>query len=182
MKKILLILMLLLGLCANAEPLTGGVEWVEITQEARDERIERFRPEEFSTAADLGHKKDTGYRRHVMLVSEGLLETDKAKLCAFHKGKLLYMYAIQYKDNPRNAYYYSLLGKLYYVDEMSDNYPNFPYTSRQYRANGKPVGYIYFEDRDTQYMYSPNGDFIGLWYKDKMYDRTGKQLLTRSNW
>ena len=38
------------------------------------------------------------------------------------------------------------------------------------------------EKKDMQYMYKPNGKFKGVWYKDKMYDRNGKQTLTRTNW
>lgn len=182
MKQILLSLVILLGLSVSAEVLTGSAEWVEITQDARDARIEEFRPEEFGAAGEFDRKKDKEYRYHVMLVAEGFDETDTAKLGAFYKGRILYMYAIQYKSDPRKAYYYSLLGKLYYVDVISEDYPNFPYTSRQYRANGKPVSYIHCFDRNTQYMYKPDGEFTGLWYKDKMYDRTGKQVLTRTNW
>ncbi len=167
---------------ASPPAFAGGVEWVEITQEARDQRIEEFKPGEFGAIQGIDRKKDTDYRRHVALVAEGLLDTDKAKLCAFYKGKMLYMYAIQYKADPRKAYYYSLFGKLYYFDDMSENYPNFPYSSRQYRANGKPVSYIHFYDSDTQYMYAPDGEFTGIWFKDKMYDREGKQILTRTNW
>ncbi len=181
-KKILLILVMIFGLGVGAEQLAGGVEWLEINQEARDEQIERFKPEAFGAQQRFGPKKDKDYRRHVMLVADGIKTTDKAELGAFYKGKVLIMYALRRYDEPRTAYYYSLLGKLYYVDKMSENYPNFPYTSRQYRANGKPVSYIYFPDRDTQYIYEPDGEFKGIWHKDKMYDRTGRQILTRTNW
>jgi hypothetical protein len=162
--------------------LSGAVEWVEMSQTERDERIKMFRPDVFGDAGGFERKKDPDYRRHAMLVAEGTTDTGKADLCAFYKGKILYMYAIRHKDDPLNAYYYSLLGKLYYVDVMSDEYPNFPYTSKQYRANGKPVSFIYFESKDVQYMYAPDGKFIGLWYEDKMYDNAGKQILTRTNW
>ena len=86
------------------------------------------------------------------------------------------------KNNPKFVYYYSAFGKLIYVDISSDQYPNFPYYSRQYRANGKLSGAIYFVSKDLQYVYEPDGKFKGVWYKDKMFDRNAKQILTRNNW
>ena len=92
------------------------------------------------------------------------------------------MYAIQYKNNPTNAFYYTAFGKLYYTDVMSKEYPNFPYTSMQYNRKGQLKSAIYFVSKDLQYMYGPNKDFQGLWYKENLYDKNGKQTLTRTNW
>ena len=41
---------------------------------------------------------------------------------------------------------------------------------------------IYFISKDIQYMFGPEKEFQGIWYKDKMYSTDGKQVLTRSNW
>ena len=68
------------------------------------------------------------------------------------------------------------------MDEMSENYPNFPYYSKQYRINGHLVGAIYFTDKDTQYTYEPDGKFKGVWYMDKMFDSKAKLIMTRTNW
>ena len=79
-------------------------------------------------------------------------------------------------------FYYDPYGRLRYVDVISENYPNFPYNSKQYKSNGKLVSAIYFTSKDMQYMYEPDGEFKGLWYKEKMYDRHGKQTVIRTNW
>ena len=100
----------------------------------------------------------------------------------FGGDNVLYSYALQPKEDMKHAYYYSALGHLAYVDNISDNYPNFPYYSKQYRANGKLAGAIYFESRDMQYTYDPKGKFKGVWYKEKMYDINGKEILSRTNW
>lgn len=92
------------------------------------------------------------------------------------------MYAIKYNNTPEHVYYYNGLGTLRYVDEMSDNYPNYPYFSKQYRSNGKLAGAIYFVSKDLQYVYKPNGNFKGVWYRDKMFDSEAKLILTRTNW
>ena len=86
------------------------------------------------------------------------------------------------KKDLKTVYYYDALGNLRYVDKFSENYPNFPYMSKQYRVNGTLVSAIYFMDEDLQYMYNSDESFKGVWYKDKMYNIDGKQTLTRTNW
>ena len=117
-----------------------------------------------------------------MLTKNDVKETDNENLCGFYRGKVLISYAVQYKHDLRTVYYYDALGHLRYIDKFSENYPEFPYTSKQYRVNGTLVSAIYFMSHDMQYMYNNDGSFNGVWYKDKMYDAKAKQVLTRSNW
>ena len=130
--------------------------------------------------------KDENYRAHYRQISAGRKETAEENMSGFFtkfRGQeILYSYAIQPKKDLRHVYYYSAKGNLAYVDDISENYPNFPYHSKQYRSNGKLAGVIYFETRNIQYMYAPNGKFKGIWFKDKMYDANGKELMTRTNW
>ena len=41
---------------------------------------------------------------------------------------------------------------------------------------------IYFVSHDIQYMFNAQKEFIGIWYKDKMYNNDGKQISTREGW
>lgn len=200
MKKLLIILGIILtgNFClADETTLTGGVDfnWVNMSQVERDADISEYQKTLFGDeiVTKIPKKefrnnykdflKDKNYKSTYQLVINGITETSDAKLCAFlYKEKVLYMYAIQYKNNPQRVYYYSPLGALKYVDELSENYPNFPYYSKQYRANGTLAGAIYFGSHDLQYMYEPDGSFKGVWYKEKMFDRNAKQILTRTNW
>lgn len=212
MKKIVFLLcILILGKAALSEDLqqtvvkenmpvpivlTGNLifDWLDISQIQRDEVIEKYKSELFDedTVYKYAKKdfrndykdylKDDDYKRHYMLVSNNVTETDSENLCGFYKGKLLISYAVQYKNDLRTVYYYDAMGKLRYIDKFSQNYPNFPYMSKQYRANGTLVSAIYFMSHDMQYMYNDDGSFKGAWYKDKMYDRRAKQVLTRNNW
>jgi hypothetical protein len=180
----------------QAEDLTlkGGVtfDWLDITQEMRDVRIGRysamvFYDNDLPTYEKADYKqlsKDPDRVKNYMILENGGTETRGADLCAFRiaNKQFIYMYGVQYKDNPKTVYYYDALGKLKYVDLLSDNYPNYPYISRQYRVSGKLVSAIYFVSKDMQYMYEPNKEFKGIWYKDKMFDRSGKEILTRTNW
>lgn len=210
MKKIIIILCILLvgktALSEEVKPiieetpapvvLTGNIifDWLNISQIDRDAVILKYQTELFPDdtvykfekkdfrAKYKDYLKDLDAKKHYMLVRNGVTETDKENLCGFYSGNLLISYAIQYKDDLKTVYYYDALGRLRYVDILSDNYPNFPYMSKQYRANGKLVSAIYFTSHDMQYMYNEDKTFRGAWYKDKMYDKNAKQILTRTNW
>ena len=180
--------------------LTGGVDfdWVNMAQVKRDEMIEHYRSEIFDNneISKFNKKefrseyknflKDEDRMTHYRLAYYDVKETKDANLSSFFKSfknqQILYMYAIQYKNNMNHAFYYDVLGRLQYVDYMSENYPNFPYYSVQYRSNGTIAGTIYFVSKDIQYTYNSDGEFKYLWYKSKMYDRKGKEIMTRTNW
>ena len=180
--------------------LTGGIDfdWVNMEQIKRDEMIEHYRAEIFDNneISKFNKKefrseyknflKDTNRMTHYRLAYNDVKETKDANLSSFFKKfkdqQILYMYAIQYKNNLNHAFYYDVLGRLQYVDYMSENYPNFPYYSVQYRSNGTIAGTIYFVSKDIQYTYNSDGVFKYLWYKSKMYDRKGKEIMTRTNW
>ncbi len=181
----------------EAATISSGVEfnWVDMQQFQRDEAIETYREKIFGTGEITSMRKkefrklyadylkDPDYKANYRLVSNGATETVKANLCGFFtRSNILYSYAVQYKESPKFVYYYSAFGKLAYVDESSENYPNYPYYSKQLRANGKLSGAIYFMSKDLQYVYEPDGKFKGVWYKENMFDQDAKQILTRSNW
>ena len=181
----------------NSIVLTGELvfDWLDISQVKRDEAIDYYRSLLFDENTVYKYKrkvfreqykdhlKDTKFKEHYMLVKNGVKETDTENLCGFYyKDNLLISYAIQYKADLKPVYYYDAYGHLRYIDKFSDNYPNFPYMSKQYRANGSLVSAIYFMSHDMQYMYESDKEFKGAWYKDKMYDRHAKQVLTRTNW
>jgi len=176
--------------------LTGEAvfDWLDICQLERDIIIENYKQIIFDEDTVYKYKKkdfkkkyqdfikDLNNKTHYIEASNGITETNNYKLGGFFSGNILISYAIQYKNNPRTAYYYDAFGRLKYVDTISDNYPNFPYWSKQYKANGKMISAIYFVSHDMQYMYEPDGKFQGVWYKDKRYTRDAKQDLTRTNW
>lgn len=181
-----------------SQPLEASVsfDWLDVSLAQRDEYISKyknllfennstkiyFNKDEFKTKF-AKYKKDKEFKLHYMLTNEGVTEDEDARYCAFfYRKNTLIMYAIQYKNNSTNAFYYSAFGKLYYTDVMSDEYPNFPYTSMQYDRKGNLKSAIYFISKDFQYMFGPDKEFQGVWYKDKMYDKNGKSVLTRSRW
>jgi len=180
------------------KPLEAEVvfDWLDLSQTKRDENIGYYRTKLFENNSSriyfskgefkkefANYLKDKDFKHHYMLTNNGVTEDEEAKYCAFYyKKNTLVMYAIQYKNNPQNAFYYTAFGKLYYTDVMSKEYPNFPYTSMQYDRKGNLKSAIYFVTKDIQYMFGSDKEFQGIWYKDKMYDKSGKQTLTRTNW
>lgn len=183
---------------STSVPLEASVsfDWLDIPQAQRNDQISKyenllfdqkdsniyFSKDEFKSEI-ASYKKDKSFKLHYMLTNNGITEDEDAKYCAFYyKNKTLVVYAIQYKNNPTRAFYYTVFGKLVYTDMMSKEYPNFPYTSMQYDRHGNLKSAIYFISKDFQYMYGPDKEFQGVWYKDKMYDKNGKQTITRSNW
>ena len=191
--------LLIFGLAVNAEGITltgeARFDWVDMSQIQRDSTIEYYHDILFGDSAvkELSKdefkqkfqsfKKDENYKEHYMLAKDDVKETKDANICSFYyKNNILIIYALQYKNNPNNVFYYDPYGRLRYVDIISENYPNFPYNSKQFKSNGKLVSAIYFKSKDLQYMYEPDGKFRGVWYKEKMYDRKGKQTVIRTNW
>ncbi len=206
MKKKVIILFALLSIfiflnpafAQETETLTlqgkADFNWLDMSQIERDTIIDNYKKIIFGDDTVYKYKrkdfrtlhkdylKDENNKTHYLEAQEGITETKDYRLSGFFSGKILISYAIQYKKNPKTVYYYDAFGNLKYVDMISDNYPNFPYWSKQYRAGGKMISAIYFVSHDMQYMYEPDGKFQGVWFMDKMYDRNAKQTLTRTNW
>ena len=128
--------------------------------------------------------KDKDHINHYMAASAGYKEYKDYNIAAFYvgKNKNIYMYALQDKKDVSKNYYYDALGHLKYVDFVFGEYPDFPYYSYQYRVSGKPVSAIYFVSKDTQYLYTPDGKFKGVWYKYNMYDKHSKVILKRTSY
>lgn len=202
MKKLLFITILLLftNFQANADDtilLNGNVsfDWAEKTQFERDENITKVKnliykdeiikkyPKNEFMEKYKDFLKDKNLEKHYKEIINGKKQNETERLAGFYtkNNKFLYMYGIQYKNDIYTTYYYDLMGNLRYVDVMSENYPNYPYYSHQYRINGQLVGSIYFTAYDTQYVFK-NGKFKGIWFKDTMFNANAKKILTRTNY
>lgn len=170
-------------------------DWLDLTKEQRinvlndfgsvvfnDDSKIRLTKQEFNSQL-AKYKKDKEFKHHYMLTNNGVTDDEDAKYNPFYyKKDTLVIYAIQYKNDIHHSLYYTPYGKLYYVDITSDNYPNYPYYSMQYNRKGVLKSAIYFVSPDIQYMFNGEQEFVGVWYKDKLYDIDGKQISTREGW
>ena len=128
--------------------------------------------------------QDSEYRKHYLAASAGYKEIDGYNIAAFYykKMKSIYMYALQDKKDVYKNYYYDALGNLKFIDFLSGDYPDYPYTAIQYHISGKPVSAIYYVSKDCQYLFKPNGEFEGVWYKYNLYNKKSKVTLTRTTY
>jgi len=200
MKKIFLIVALILfvnPVFSEDTQLSGTVsfDWATKTQFERDENISKVKsiiysdnfikkyPKNELKTQYKDFLKDKDYQKHYKEILDGKKQDETARLAGFFMAddRILYMYGLQYKNDIYTTYYYDALGNLRYIDKMSDNYPNFPYYSHQYRINGTLAGSIYFTQYDTQYVFN-NGKFKGVWFKDTMFNSKAKKILTRTNY
>ena len=128
--------------------------------------------------------KDKNYKEHYIAASAGRKEYKENNISAFYykKFKNIYMYAIQDKKDLTKSFYYDALGNLRYIDFMEGDYPDYPYSVIQYKINGQPVSAVYYVSKDCQYLFKPNGEFEGVWFKHKLYNGRNKVILTRTTY
>ena len=128
--------------------------------------------------------KDKEYKKHYLAASAGHNEYQNYNISAFYykNMKYIYMYALQDKNDISKAYYYDALGNLQYIDFIEGSYPEYPYYAIQYRTTGTPVSATYYASEDCQYIFKPNGEFKGVWYKHNLYDTKNKIILKRSTY
>ena len=198
LKKIFLILCLLIQTSAIAnfnDILIADVtyDWINktevekeaIIQEVKDIIFEQPIEKQKDFRSQFKDKlKDKNYLENYMAASAGYKEYKGNNISAFYlkKMKSLYMYALQDKKDVSKAFYYDALGHLKYVDFIYGEYPDYPYYSIQYRITGTPVSAIYFASKDCQYLFTPKGDFEGVWYKHNLYNKKSEIILKRTTY
>ena len=128
--------------------------------------------------------KDKEYKEHYMAASAGYKEYKEYNISAFYykKFKHIYMYALQDKKDLSKSFYYDALGNLRYIDFIDGDYPDYPYSAIQYKISGEPVSAIYYVSKDCQYLFKPDGEFEGVWFKHKLYNGKNKVVLTRTTY
>lgn len=169
-------------------------DWISKTQMQRDANIKQiqsilfdnktiptFTKKEFKNKYKE-FKKNANYLKDYEEISGGKKEDAEKYYCGFFINKLMIAYGIQYKNNMKNIYYYDAMGNLRWIDVFSENYPKFPYWSYQYYRNGEFIAAYYYVSNDDQYVYDSNKNFRGRWYKERLYNRKAKIIMTRTNW
>ena len=194
-KNFLLIIIFFMANICSAEVLEGSAnfDWINRSQIQRDAYIinvketisaDESMPSSYTKEAFKDnfspYLKDASSQKHYALAINKVNETSDYKIAGFFRGSLLIMYGIQYKDDMKHIYYYDVYGNLRYIDIMSNNFPNFPYYSKQYKNNGKCVGIFYYLSEQIQFIYTPKYEFKGVWQGKDMYDKKAKKLLTRT--
>lgn len=179
----------------NSKPLEIGItfDWITKTQLQRDENIKQIQNMLFSEGFKPNYSKkefkekykdnwkDKDNFQHYDTVNAGIREDADNYYCGFFKNKILIVYGVQHKANMENKYYYDAMGGLRWIDSFSSNYPEFPYWSYQYYRNGKLVAAYYNLSDYDQYIFDANKKFLGRAYKENIYNKNAKVIMTRSN-
>ncbi len=186
---IILALIFVISAPVFAETLTGGVtlEWTLLNQQERDKTIGFYHDILFENVQKkidknefAGFKKDKDRDLNEYLIKNNMLLFPDKELAGFYMlNKILFIYAIKYKNNKKNIYYYDAMGNLRYIDVLDKPYDEYPYKAYQYRSNGTLAGVTYYSSEYDQYSYKANGKFYCRWYQDKCYDKKAKRVITR---
>lgn len=170
-------------------------DWVSKTQLERNKKINEVKKIIYSENVVTKYKKskfkaeyehylkDKNYKEHYLKIINGEKETATERFAGFYafNDRMLYMYAIQYKNNPRYEFYYDTLGNLRYVDVFSENFPNYPFYSHKYYVNGELIESAYFESETVQYIFKDN-KFAGVCFNDTIFNEKAKKIMTRTNY
>ena len=173
MKRFLFILFLTLltVLPANAEKvLTGGVQYT--TEEARGALLKEELPEPDGLTI-LTHIADENYKENrTALLKANITLTDRV-LALFSDNS----YAVMYKDNPLNVWYYSEEGILTHI-EVKDR-AEYPFKAYKYDTEGKLVNMSLRVSKAETFIFNPAGKLIAHWVRENGYDENGKVIMKR---
>lgn len=195
MKKIfILIILFFIPVTSFSKTLDAKIsyDWVEMAQSERESLVydivnslsksdyvpNKISKKNFKDTFNT-YLKDKNTKLHYYQASSRILNTDEYRISGFFKGNLLIMYAIQYNNDKLHNYYYDAFGKLRFVDYISNDYPHYPYFSKQFYRDGKVVAYFYYLSENMQFIFDDKFKFKGVWQNKNMYDINGKIKLTR---
>ena len=170
-------------------------DWVSKTQLERNKKISEVKNIIYSDSVVTKYKKsqfkseyeyylkDKKYKEHYIKITNGEKETATERFAGFYafSARMLYMYAIQYKNNPKYEFYYDTMGNLRYVDVFSNNFPNYPFYSHKYYVNGELIESAYFESETVQYIFKDK-KFAGVCFNDTIFNEKAKKIMTRTNY
>ena len=150
MKKIIILIILLIGLSVQAVVIKGGVHYT--VESAREEAFSKVR---YTIPMDE-HKK--------YLTDPGF-SLDKNG-----KPKISDIYSIARGDY--NYYFDKNNGKLTHIEYEPERY-TFPYYTAKYTADGKLVAVFFNINADETFIYDINGKYLGRWVDEIFYNEKG---------
>lgn len=198
LKKLILALIFFIPLGVSADyhkVLVADIQydWINKSALEKEEIITEIHDIIFTSTVDVrtdlktlfkDKLKDKNYLENYMAAAAGYKEYKENNISAFYYKKMTkpFIYVLQDKKDTSTAFYYDAMGNLRYIDFIDGEYPNYPYYAIQYRITGKPISVVYYVSEDCQYLYKPSGEFEGVWYKHKLYNKNNKVILTRTTY
>lgn len=103
----------------------------------------------------------------------GIIELEDRTIAKFSDGS----YGINYKDNPKEVFYYSKNGDLTHK-EIKESL-EYPYKSYKYRYDGRLENISLRISETETYIYSPSGKLLAHWVGKNCYNAAGEIIMTR---
>ena len=161
MKKIIVLIILLIGLSVQAVVIKGGVHYT--VESAREEAFSKVR---YTIPMDE-HKKyltDPGF---------SLDKNGKPKISKFWRRVCFFesdIYSIARGDY--NYYFDKNNGKLTHIEYEPERY-TYPYYTAKYTADGKLVAVFFHINVDETFVYDIKGKYLGRWVDEIFYNEKG---------
>ena len=171
MKKLFLIITnLCVQLSANAQVLTGGVNYS--VSDARIE-LQNTRPPAIDFLLVQDNFNDRNHKENYSKLLKGETKLSDRTLGLFSDGT----YAVCYKDDVLHVWYYDKDGTLINTEQKTSL--NFPYKTYKYSPDGELVNMTLRVSESETFIFSPIGKLLGHWIGQNCYDETGKIIMTR---
>ena len=168
MKKVLFFIMFSLFLSqANAQNLEASIKYDE-----NSAKIEAFKGvyKKIDRVAFEDFLRDKNRKQNLELMNKKITEQQDRFLCPFYLNEVIVSYAVTYKNNPKNTYYYNILGSLEKVD-IQNNETKFPKRILSYSRYGNLIGVIFETSEEEEFVYDKNGKLLARWLNQDMYDK-----------
>ena len=168
MKKILFFIIFSLFLNqANAEVIEASVKYDENSAKTEafkgvERKIDR------TLFADFLHDKNR--KENLELMNKKIVEQNDRFLCPFYLNETIVSYAVTYKNNPINTYYYNVFGSLLKID-IQNNETKFPKRILSYSRFGSLIGVIFETSEEEEFVYDKNGKLLARWLNQDMYNK-----------
>lgn len=170
--KNFIIMFILITFClpAPAKIITGGVE---ISQYEAQNQVLETRPKSFDFNIIKNNFIDSNRVENITILLQGYTELKDRTLGFFSDGS----YAISYKDNPTQVFYYNNEGILTHTETRTSL--NYPYKSYKYSTNGELVNMGLRVSEKETFIFDKNGNLIAHWVNENCFNQYGKIIMTR---
>lgn len=175
MKRVFLLFILLTHLSCQAQILEGNVSY-----DINSARTEAFDNIDYSFSPDLiasnfiDANYDTNMEAFGSAFLTGQTELKDRTICRFSTG----IYGVRYNDDPYRAYYYTMDGRLSYVDKK--NRLEYPHNVSTYNLKGKLISTALYISKYEQYIFDMNKELTTHWVSNNGYDKNGVLKWTRA--
>ena len=103
-------------------------------------------------------------------MNKKIVEQNDRFLCPFYLNETIVSYAVTYKNNSINTYYYNVFGSLLKID-IQNNETKFPKRILSYSRFGSLIGVIFETSEEEEFVYDKNGKLLARWLNQDLYNK-----------